>query len=90
MKKLGKREDTELYFEPKEGSPTLLPSRISSIGDPSLDFNPNHPLVSMETAMDVLAEIFVGIYLYEQRQQNGTKAIEKGGDILPGFHEGAG
>lgn len=72
MKKLHKRQVLATKgLESKEGERRRLCSNNVNTRSPSLGFNSNDSTVSVDMALDHLAEILVEIYLHEQ--SNGNK-----------------
>lgn len=69
MESLHKRNNTaNRHFETNEGERALLCSNKSSNRSPSLDFNPNSPLISEEVLLDQLASILVKGFLAQKNR----------------------
>jgi hypothetical protein len=84
LNSLDKRNTDNNMVEPNEGERTLLSSNKGGMRSPSLDFNPNSPLIPEEILIDQLAAILVeGLLAMKTCERNQ----EKSSDLLPGINE---
>jgi len=82
MNEPDKSKIEKIRFEPKEGQRRLLSGDKVLNRCPSLDFNPNDPLISKEMALDYLSSILVRIFLAQQKHE------QKSSNILSGLDKG--
>lgn len=77
-------ESIGIQVESKEGERWPLSCNKANVRSPSLGFNSNSSLVTEKMQLDYLAEILVGIFLEQKRNERNQE--KEGGHILPGIH----
>lgn len=83
--KLHKRDNRDISVEPNEGERTLLCSNRSGLRSPSLDFDPNSPLITEEFLVDHLIDILIEGFLAILENDS-----EKSSNLLSSINKGTG
>ncbi len=85
MKKLDKRDNTVIDFEPNEGERTLLSSNKGSTRSPSLDLGATSNSTKDEL-VSILAKILVEGFLWYQ--EHGKQQTQQSSDLLSSIDKG--